>query len=58
MAKSYKQLKTKEKFSKAVVEKRKRKIRQENRFVADHYLDDLEFEDLMDELENVEYMSI
>jgi len=58
MAKSYKQLKTKEKLSKAVVEKRKRKIRQENRFVADHYLDDLESEDLMDELENVEYMSI
>ena len=58
MAKSYKQPKTKEKLSKDVVEKRKRKFRQENRFVADHYLDDLEDDDLMDEFDNIKYMSI
>jgi hypothetical protein len=58
MAKSYKQLKTKEKLSKAIIEKRKRKFRQENRFVADHYLDDLEADELMDELDDIEYINI
>jgi hypothetical protein len=52
MAKSYKQQKTKEKFSKDVVDKQRKKARQFGKGLANNYIN---FDEEIDDLEEEEY---